>query len=163
MKPRRTQTTPKLNLVATAAIAIAGTATASAVFAQSALTPAGSDWPYPTGNLASQGYTGLTQINKSNVKALGPAWVTNLASEPITQPAPAPGTTQTAQQTTPVVVEGVMYLNPPGGGVVALDGATGAVKWKWVPSNAANGFGPAPQQRGVAIGEGKVFTTAGGS
>ena len=36
-----------------------------------------------------------------------------------------------------------MYVNTPGGGVIALDGATGAVKWKWVPSAAANGFGPA--------------------
>src|SRR5687768_11542463 len=98
MKPRSTRTTSKLNLGAKAVLAMAATATISAAFAQSALTPAGSDWPYPTGNLASQGYTKLTQINKSNVKALGPAWVTNLASEPITQPAPAPGTTQTAQQ-----------------------------------------------------------------
>src|SRR5690606_20137737 len=76
---------------------------------------------------------------------------------------PAPGTDVTAQQTTPIVVDGVMYLNVPGGGVAALDGATGEVKWKWVPSEEINGFGPTFQQRGVSVGEGKVFTSAGGN
>ena len=78
-------------------------------------------------------------------------------------PVAGPGGTATSQQTIPIVVDGVMYLNPPAGGVVALDAATGAVKWKWVPSNAANGFGPSTQQRGVAVAEGKVYTTAAGN
>src|SRR5438046_1420477 len=51
----------------------------------------------------------------------------------------------------------------PSGGVIALDGATGAVKWKWQPSVAANGFGGNSQHRGVSVGEGKVFTTAAGN
>ena len=77
-----------------------------------------------------------------------------------------PGGTATSQQTIPIVVDGVMYVNPPGGGVIALDAATGAVKWKWVPSATApapNNFGPATQQRGVSVGEGKVYTTAAGN
>lgn len=149
--------------VATALATAAATLMAGATFAQSALAPASKDWPQIAGNLASHGYSSLAQINKGNVKSLGAAWVTHLAAEPITSPAAAPGTTQTAQQTTPIVVDGVMYLNPPGGGVVALDGATGIVKWKWVPSAAVNGYGPANQQRGVSVGEGKVYTTAAGS
>jgi glucose dehydrogenase/plastocyanin len=150
--------------VAAASIALALMAMPTATFAQQqALAPAGADWPYITGNLGAQGYTELTQVNKGNVKTLGLAWMTHLSAEPITQPVAGPGGTATAQQTTPIVVEGVMYLNPPAGGVVALDAATGAVKWKWVPSTAANGFGPASQQRGVSVGEGKVFTTAAGS
>ena len=155
MKPR----TP----IASALIALAAAAVPAITFGQGVNTPATKDWPYPTGNLASQGYSALTQIDKSNVRNLGPAWLANLSSEPVTQPAPGPGGTATAQQTIPIVVDGVMYLNPPGGGVVALDAATGAVKWKWVPSTAANGYGPATQQRGVSVGEGKVFTTAAGS
>lgn len=151
--------TPTASALATAV----ATLLAGSAFAQSALAPAGRDWPQIAGNHASQGYTALTQVNKGNIRGLGPAWVTNTASEPITSPVAAPGTTQTAQQTTPIVVDGVMYLNVPGGGVIALDGATGAVKWKWVPSTAANGYGPATQQRGVSVGEGKVFTTAAGS
>src|SRR4051812_3401779 len=151
--------------VAMTLIALAAAA-ASAAFANPATTPTGKDWPYPHGNLASQGYTSLTKIDKSNVKNLGLAWQANLSAEPVTQPAPAPGGTATAQQTIPIVVDGVMYVNPPAGGVVALDAATGVVKWKWVPSASApapNNYGPASQQRGVSVGEGKVFTTAAGN
>ena len=132
-----------------ALLAVAATAASTAAFAQSATAPATKDWPYPTGNLGSQGYTALTQISKSNVQNLGPAWLTNLSAEPVTQPVPGPGGTATAQQTIPIVVDGVMYVNPPAGGVVALDAATGVVRWKWVPSVGANGYGPAAQQRGV--------------
>ncbi len=154
----------KLKTTVTAVLAVfAAAAAPGTAGAQSSLTPTGKDWPQTTGNQASQGYTSLTQINKANLRNLGPAWLTNLSAEPVTAPVAGPGGSATAQQTTPIVVDGVMYLNPPGGGVVALDGATGAVKWKWVPSNAANGFGPATQQRGVAVGGDKVFTTAAGS
>ena len=150
--------------VAAVSMAIAVMAMPTATFAQQqALAPAGKDWPYITGNLGAQGYTALTQINKGNVKTLGLAWVTHTSAEPVTQPVERPGGTATAQQTTPIVVDGVMYLNPPAGGVLALDAATGAVKWKWVPSTAVNGYNPATQQRGVSVGEGKVYTTAGGN
>jgi outer membrane protein assembly factor BamB/plastocyanin len=150
--------------VAAVSMAIAVMAMPTATFAQQqALAPAGKDWPYITGNLGAQGYTALTQINKGNVKTLGLAWMTHTSAEPVTQPVERPGGTATAQQTTPIVVDGVMYLNPPAGGVLALDAATGAVKWKWVPSTAVNGYNPATQQRGVSVGEGKVYTTAGGN
>jgi outer membrane protein assembly factor BamB/plastocyanin len=150
--------------VAAVSMAIAVMAMPTATFAQQqALAPAGKDWPYITGNLGAQGYTALTQINKGNVKSLGLAWMTHTSAEPVTQPVERPGGTATAQQTTPVVVDGVMYLNPPAGGVLALDAATGAVKWKWVPSTAVNGYNPATQQRGVSVGEGKVYTTASGN
>ena len=125
-------------------------------------TPASRDWPVTTGSHAGQGYSALTQINKSNLGDLGLAWVTQLSAEPVTAPVAGPGSDITAQQTTPIVIDGIMYLNVPGGGVAALDGATGAVKWKWVPSEDVNGFGPSFQQRGVAVGEGKVFTSAAG-
>ena len=54
-------------------------AASSATFAQSGLEPAGKDWPHTSGNLAYQGYTSLTQISKSNIQNLGPAWQTNLS------------------------------------------------------------------------------------
>ena len=134
-----------------------------AALAENCCSPAGKDWPYTTGNLGGWGYTSLTQINKKNIEQLGPAWVTHVSAEPVTAPVPGPGNNATAQQTIPIVVDGVMYLDTPGGGVIALDGATGAVKWKWQPSVAANGFGGNNQHRGVSVGEGKVFTTAAGN
>jgi quinohemoprotein ethanol dehydrogenase len=130
--------------------------------AEECCLPATQDWSVTTGSHAGQGYSALTQINRSNLDNLGLAWVTQLSAEPITSPSPAPGTDTTAQQTTPIVIDGVMYLNVPGGGVAALNGATGEVKWKWVPSEEINGFGPSFQQRGVAVGEGKVYTSAAG-
>ena len=109
---------------ASALIAVASVAASTAAFAQSGLEPAGKDWPHTSGNLAYQGYTSLTQIDKSNIRNLGAAWLTNLSAEPVTQPVAGPGGTATAQQTIPIVVDGVMYVNPPSGGVVALDAAT---------------------------------------
>src|SRR5262245_31023211 len=100
-----------MNLIRTAvasSIAIAFAAAPTLAFGQSGLLPAGNDWPHTTGNLGAQGYTGLTQIDKSNVKNLGLAWMTNLSAEPVTMPVAAPGGTATAQQTTPIVVDGVM-------------------------------------------------------
>ncbi|MDO9478748.1 MAG: PQQ-binding-like beta-propeller repeat protein [Pseudohongiella sp.] len=149
-------------LIAFTAVAALTSAIRSAGAAENCCAPASNDWPVTTGSHAGQGYTALTQINRSNLSNLGLAWVTQLSAEPITSPAPAPGNDVTAQQTTPIVVDGVMYLNVPGGGVAALDGATGAVRWKWVPSEEANGFGPTFQQRGVSVGEGMVFTSAAG-
>ncbi|MCC7186052.1 MAG: PQQ-binding-like beta-propeller repeat protein [Acidobacteria bacterium] len=122
--------------------------------------PAAADWPNVAGNLGSQGYSSLTRITKTNIRNLGPAWVTHTNIEPVTQPTPGPGDALTGQQTTPVVVDGVMYLDTPGGGVIALDAATGATKWKWMPSVEANGFIGARQHRGVSVGEGRVYTTA---
>ena len=147
-------------VVAAALIALTAPATTHAA---ECCAPTTQDWPYVNGNLGGQAYTALTQINKQNIKSLGPAWVTHTAAEPVTQPVAGPGGTQTAQQTTPIVVDGIMYLDTPGGGVIALDGATGAVKWKWFPSVAANGFAGNNQHRGVSVGEGKVFTTAAGN
>ena len=80
--------------------------------------------PTVGGNLGNQHYSALTQINKSNLKQLGPVWRTHVS-------AVAPATDDVGQQTTPIVVDGVIYLDTPNGGVIAVDGATGATKWKW--------------------------------
>ena len=37
----------------------------------------------------------------------------------------APATDDVGQQTTPIVVDGVIYLDTPSGGVIAVDGAIG--------------------------------------
>jgi len=126
-------------------------------------SPATHDWPRVAGNLGSHAYSGLTQIHKSNIKELAPAWVIHTNIEPVTSPVPGPGNDAGGQETTPIVVDGVMYLDTPGGGVIALNAATGAVKWKWFPSVAGNGFGGINQHRGVSVGEGKVYTTAAGN
>ena len=101
---------------------------------------------------ATRRYSALTQINKGNIKRLGPVWRTHVSAEP-------PATTDTGQQTTPIVVDGVIYLDTPNGSVIAVDGATGVTKWKWTPA----AFGTNGTRRGVSAGDGKVYTLADGN
>ena len=119
-------------------------------------TATGSDWPKNGGNLGNQSATALAQITRTNIQNLGPAWVLHASAEPVTQPAVGPGTDHVGSQTTPIAVRGVIYLDTPSGGVMAVDGATGEVKWKWQPPQVTT-------RRGVSVGEGKVFTLAGGN
>jgi len=112
-------------------------------------TPGNKDYPTHSGNLGNQAYSALTQINKGNIRRLGPVWRTHVSAE-------APATDHTGQQTTPIVVDGVIYLDTPSGGVIAVDGATGATKWKWTPT----AFGTNGTRRGVSVGDGKVYTLA---
>jgi quinohemoprotein ethanol dehydrogenase len=115
-------------------------------------TPGDKDFPTHGGNLANQRYSALTQIDKANIQKMGPVWRTHVS-------AVAPATDHTGQQTTPLVVDGVIYLDTPIGGVIAVDGATGATKWKWQPT----AFGTSGTRRGVSVGDGKVYTLAGGN
>jgi quinohemoprotein ethanol dehydrogenase len=115
-------------------------------------TPGDKDFPTHGGNLGNQRYSELTKINKGSIKTLGPAWRTHVSAE-------APASTHTGQQTTPLVVDGVIYLDTPIGGVIAVDGATGATKWKWTPT----AFNASGTRRGVSVGDGKVYTLAGGN
>ena len=101
----------------------------------------------PGGNLGNQNYSALTMIDQANIQDLGPAWRNHVSAAP-------PATDHVGSQTTPIVVDGVIYLNTPSGGVIAVDGATGATRWKWQPA-WADGGGP----RGVSIGDGKLYTT----
>ncbi|GAA3349552.1 hypothetical protein GCM10020358_72120 [Amorphoplanes nipponensis] len=117
----------------------------------SGTAPTGADMPNVGGNLGNQHYSGLTGITRRDLDRLGPAWRTHVS-------AVAPASDDVGQQTTPVVADGVIYLDTPGGQVIAVDGATGWPKWKWAPQ----GFATADTRRGVSIGDGKVFTLAGG-
>jgi glucose dehydrogenase/plastocyanin len=150
------------SLLAVGAVAIPPAATGASKDLDACCTPTDADWPKNGGNLGNQSSSALTQINKSNIKTLGPAWVIHASAEPVTSPVPGPGTDHKGQQTTPIAVDGVLYVDTPSGGVIAVDGATGAVKWKWQPSEAT-GFAPATTRRGVSVGDGKVYTLAGGN
>lgn len=157
----------KLNPIVSSMVVLTALASPGLLFGAAAdlnacCTPSDKDQPKVGGNLGNQGYSALNQVNRSNIKNLGAAWMTSVSAQPSTSPAPAPGTTNTGQQTTPIVVDGVIYLDTPNGGVIAVDGATGATKWKWVPTVAGSGFGPSGTRRGVSVGDGKVYTLAAG-
>jgi glucose dehydrogenase/plastocyanin len=115
-------------------------------------TPAGDDMPTVGGNLGNQHYSALKEINKGNLKKLGPVWRTHVS-------AVEPATDDVGQQTTPIVADGVIYLDTPNGEVIAVDGETGESIWKWAPVD----FDTNGTRRGVSIGDGKVYTLADGN
>src|SRR3954447_19371393 len=160
----------KFHPIMSSVIVIAAMATPTVMFGAAAdlnacCTPGDKDQPKVGANLGNQDYSSLTQIGKSNLNQLGAAWMTHLSVGAATTPSPAsePDATETGQQTTPVAVDGVIYVDTPNGGVIAVDGATGATKWKWVPSVANTGFTATGTRRGVTVGEGKVYTLASGN
>src|SRR5579884_4214948 len=112
--------------------------------------PAINDMPVNGGNLGNQRYSSLDKINRQNIQNLGAAWRIDVS-------AVAPATKDIGSETTPVVVNGIIYLNTPSGGVIAVDGATGASKWKWQPGGGGpgrGGGGGGGNHRGVSVGEG---------
>jgi alcohol dehydrogenase (cytochrome c) len=106
------------------------------------------DWPHYGGTQLSWRYTALDQINTANVKTLKPAWIFQT------------GDYAENLQSTPIVLEGVMYLITPRIQVFALDAATGHVLWHYKYPNPRPGRPGGMtflQNRGLAVGGGKVF------
>ena len=104
------------------------------------------DWPSYGGTHASLRYSGLDQVNTGNVDRLVPAWVFQT------------GDPESGLQATPIVVDGVMYLSSASNWVFALDAASGRLLWEYrfrLPGRAQLGYGR--QNRGVAVGHGRVF------
>lgn len=117
---------------------------------QSTLTPAAKpDFPKTSGKTVDWANTGrdkggsrfapLTQINKSNVDKLRPAWIYRTGDS-------VPGNDMT-MECAPIVRDGVMYLTTAKLKIVALDAATGREIWKHDPFPRGNAFGV---NRGVA-------------
>jgi glucose dehydrogenase len=112
-----------------------------------AARPAGS-WPYPNGDLANtRDATGST-ISSANVASLQQAWTFKLAASLVTS---GPGFGSLAA--TPIVANGVVYLQDLGDNVYALDLATGQVKWEYQVSSTIVEGGP----DGVAVAGGVVY------
>ena len=76
------------------------------------------NWITYSGNYQSNRYSGLKQITPANVKNLEMRWVYQTRS-------------QEKFETTPLVIEGVMYITQPPNDVVALDAATGRIFWTY--------------------------------
>jgi alcohol dehydrogenase (cytochrome c) len=110
------------------------------------LNPQAADWPNWRRTVDGWGYSPLTQINKQNVHQLQLAWSWAMR----------PG----QNQPTPLVVNGVMYLPNPGGGVQALDAATGELLWEYESAPAAGGPPRTSPMRNLAILGDKVYVAA---
>jgi len=106
----------------------------------------GDDWPSYGGGDSAWRYSGLTQINRDNVHRLTAAWTFQT------------GVTEGGFQTTPIVVDGVMYISTSWNRVYAIDAATGRELWHYLYKNPREiGIQYSPWNRGVAVGDGRVF------
>ena len=107
------------------------------------------EWPVYGGNLASQFYSPLDQINASNVKDLKVAWRWSAANF-----GPTP---ELKSENTPLMIGGVLYATAGATrNVVAIDAKSGETLWIWRP-NEGNRFNEGPRKmsgRGVAYWSG---------
>ena len=135
-----------------ASVAIAGLAGCASQPGDSAskgfLAPAAKDYPLVGGNIGNQHYSALGQIDTANVKSLGGAWMVHLEDD-------KGGIAN--MQAPPVVIDGIIYITTGLQNVFAIDGKTGVTKWKYTPADKPRSI----SNRGVANGEGKVFTGQG--
>ena len=96
---------------------------------------------------SEQRFSPLKQINDHNVGQLGLAWSTDLA-------------VRRGQETTPIVVDGVMYFSTAWSRVLAVNAATGEKLWSYdpkVPREWAVNACCDVVNRGVAVWRGKIF------
>ena len=116
----------------------------------------GKDFPLVGGNYANLRHSTLTAINKSNIGQLGGAWMVRAED----------GHIGGWMQSTPVVVDGIMYLTT--GHIQARDARTGALIWRFPKGEVGRGgfWSGGPDNhftRGVVVAEGKVFSAAFGT
>ena len=131
--------------------------TVSALLASSAQqrnAGASANWPLHNLDLAGSRFSTLDQINTSNVASLVPRW--------LFQHGVIDGV---SNQTTPVVVDGVMYVTDSRGSVYAVDAADGHHMWTYDVTSLLGGGrreGYIFRNRGVCYADGVVYV-AGGS
>ena len=101
-------------------------AAGGAVAAQAAAKPTDGGWPTYGGDPGGTRYSPLTQISPANVRRLQVAWVfrTGELGQGVTD------WTRSAFEATPILYDGKLYFTTPGTNVVAIDAATGALRWR---------------------------------
>ena len=84
------------------------------------------NWPYPAYDSSNTNFDPQTQINNNNVAQLQLSWVYQVPVNPfhIAGAAPALGI-----ETTPLVVNGIVYFATPYNRLIALNSGTGGVVW----------------------------------
>jgi len=103
-------------------------------------------WLTYSGNYQAHRFSPLKQITPENVAKLKPVWVYQISG-------------RGRFETSPIVVDGVMYLTEPPTKVTALDLRTGRPLWSWQRPAArlARTLGFGPTNRGVAMLDDTVY------
>ncbi len=104
------------------------------------------DWLMYGHNYLNNRFSPLNQINATNVRTLVPRMVFQTGVEKLG-----------SFETTPVVVNGVMYVTTPYNTAMAYDLRTGKQLWRYEHKLGTTIYCCGPNNRGVAIGNGAVF------
>ena len=118
--------------------------------AQSVGNPGGSgeDWPFYGHDPGGTRYSPLAQINRENVAQLKVAWVFHTGD--ISDG--TGGRKRSGLETTPVLVDGILYLTTGFNRVFAVDAETGKQLWVYDPKiDLAGNYGDGLINRGVAV------------
>ena len=83
-------------------------------------------------------YSSLDQINRDNVHSLQVAWTFDSGDQ---HP-------KSEMECNPIVVDGILYATTPNGSVIALDAATGGVRWRFDAAEGLRNIGKV-RNRGV--------------
>ena len=107
------------------------------------------DWVMYHGSYKSWHYSGLDQINSSNVKQLQLAWMHNPGSSP-----------HGGIQSFPLAIDGIVYYTTANDQIWAVNGATGAFLWTFKPKiniEQAESTRYNPYNRGLAAAYGNLY------
>src|SRR5882724_11339242 len=111
------------------------------------------DWPAYAGTYTAARYSPLAQIDRGNAKDLHVAWRWKSPDMAIKEANPKVGPTR-ANESTPLMIGGVLYTSTSLSQVAAIDAFTGETRWVFDPKIYENGLGiPANDgwlHRGVA-------------
>jgi len=109
------------------------------------------EWRFYGGNLASQRYSPLDQIDASNAGKLKVAWRFNTGNF-----GPRP---EARNETTPLMIDGVLYTQVGvTRNVVAINPKSGELLWVWRPNDGEQRFARAPRK---TSGRGPAYWTDG--
>ncbi|MEP7344911.1 MAG: pyrroloquinoline quinone-dependent dehydrogenase [Gemmatimonadaceae bacterium] len=115
----------------------------------------GADWPNYGRDAGGSRYSPLKQITRKNVSQLAVAWTFHTGEGELKlQRGGSP-----ALETTPILVDGTLYVTTPLGRVIALDPSTGTERWRFdAKINVNGGYGDFAN-RGVSTWRDRSATT----
>src|SRR6202050_2719190 len=104
------------------------------------------NWLMYGGNFGSQRFSGLKQITPQKAANLRVAWAYQMRGNGV-------------MESSPLIVDGIMYVTEPPSNVTALDARTGKPLWHYVPVVPRDfvPIGLFPTNRGVAVLDDKLY------
>ena len=113
------------------------------------------EWRFYGGDVGGTRSSPLKQINRQNVKNLQRAWTYHMGE--VERSGNATDRHHIAPfETTPLVIDGLLYLSTPSNRVIALDAESGQEIWQFDPQAGRSGLREFFQHRGVAYWQSKT-------